>query len=316
MKDKIKCKICGNEKNNKIFSVREMMFGFRDKFQYLECDNCKCLQLINIPKDFSKYYPEDYYSIKKEDKNNFLSFLKEKLKEKRDLYGIGRKGTLGKIFFKIRPRYDYFSIFKYIQKNKKILDVGCGNGHLLKRLNKLEYLNLTGVDPFIEKTELLNKKIRLIKGDIFNIEEKFDVIMFHHSFEHISNPLEVLKQTEKLLNEKGICIIRIPTVPNLAWEKYKENWFQLDAPRHIFIHSKKSLEILAKKAKLKIDKVVFDSTFNQFLASELYKKDIPLIKQNYKKYFTKKEIKKAKSLAKKMNEERKGDQAIFYLSHK
>jgi hypothetical protein len=63
-KDKV-CSICGNTGGNKTHSVREMMFGMRDVFQYLECGACGCLQLLNIPKDMGKYYPEQYYSFRK-----------------------------------------------------------------------------------------------------------------------------------------------------------------------------------------------------------------------------------------------------------
>ena len=32
-------------------------------FRYLECVNCKSLQLTNIPDDLSLYYPKDYYAF-------------------------------------------------------------------------------------------------------------------------------------------------------------------------------------------------------------------------------------------------------------
>ena len=42
------CNICKNGLG-KIHQVREMMFGFRDVFEYFECSGCGCLQLINPP---------------------------------------------------------------------------------------------------------------------------------------------------------------------------------------------------------------------------------------------------------------------------
>jgi len=35
-----KCKICNNSINNTLHEAREMMFGFRDKFDNIECSNC------------------------------------------------------------------------------------------------------------------------------------------------------------------------------------------------------------------------------------------------------------------------------------
>src|ERR1700722_13550952 len=56
------CEIC-NSTGGKIHHVREMMFGWGDEFEYLECPACGCLSLVDVPADLSKYYPESYYSM-------------------------------------------------------------------------------------------------------------------------------------------------------------------------------------------------------------------------------------------------------------
>jgi len=33
--------------------MREMMYGFRDEFIYIECSECGCLQIAEIPEDIS-----------------------------------------------------------------------------------------------------------------------------------------------------------------------------------------------------------------------------------------------------------------------
>jgi len=38
-------------------------FGLRDEFRYLECGACRCVQLVDVPADLSKYYPPNYYSF-------------------------------------------------------------------------------------------------------------------------------------------------------------------------------------------------------------------------------------------------------------
>ncbi|QDH78214.1 hypothetical protein FKX85_03825 [Echinicola soli] len=43
------CKLCGNNGGNKVHEVREMMFGTRDKFSYLECGKCHSIQNFTIP---------------------------------------------------------------------------------------------------------------------------------------------------------------------------------------------------------------------------------------------------------------------------
>ena len=48
---------------NPTYVVREMMYGFKDEFDYFECGNCGCLQIEQIPDDLSKYYPENYWQF-------------------------------------------------------------------------------------------------------------------------------------------------------------------------------------------------------------------------------------------------------------
>lgn len=143
--------------------------------------------------------------------------------------------------------------------------------------------------------------------------------MFHHSFEHIPDPSETLLTVTELLNNHGYCIIRIPIVCSYAWKRYGVNWVQIDAPRHFFLHSLKSLNILANNCGLQMSNVVYDSTAFQFWGSEQYIKDIPLRDINsYSEnpstsLFTELEISAFTKAAMRLNASRQGDQAIFYL---
>ena len=114
----------------------------------------------------------------------------------------------------------------------------------------------------------------------------------------------------------GVCKIAIPVVPNIAFDNYKENWYQLDAPRHAFIHSPQSIAYLAEQANLKIAKTEYVSNNGQFIRSILYTMGIPFEKQTdemLNNYFSKQDVIKYNALAEKVNKEKYGDQAIFYL---
>ena len=114
--------------------------------------------------------------------------------------------------------------------------------------------------------------IRMIKGTVFDLEnETFDFIMMNHSLEHMEKQKEVLDKVCKLLDDNGTLMIRIPLADSMAFSRYKENWFQLDAPRHYYLHTVKSLNILCHEAGLKIKSIQFDSEGRHLLGSELYK---------------------------------------------
>jgi len=312
------CKVCGNSENNKEFKIKEMMFGFRDKFTYFECSKCGCLQIAEIPKNMSKYYPTNYYSYKK---NLTRNFVKEIFKRKRDEYALFKKGFIRMMIYKKFPNPLFNLISRTrINYNSKILDVGCGAGNYLHALNRIGFKNLVGVDPYLREStkegdvEIYNKSIRELPGN-----QKYDFIIFNHSFEHISEQLQTLIKVYKLLSEGGVCLIRMPIKTDYIWNCYGTNWVQIDAPRHFFLYTLKSFELLVKKSGLSIQDIVFDSTEFQFWGSEQYKRDISLNSENSysinpkKSIFTLNEIEKFKKIVKELNTKKQGDQAAFFL---
>ena len=312
------CKICGNSENNKKFRIKEMMFGFRDEFTYFECSKCGCLQIAKIPRNIGKYYPSNYYSFKKGESNNFI---KQFLKRKRGDYVLFKKGLIGKVIYWKYPDPLFDMIGKIgINYNSRILDVGCGAGNLLYSLREIGFKNLVGVDPYIDK-DVMDRDVKILKKTIHELpdNQKFDLIIFNHSFEHIPDQLETLLKVRKILSEKGVCLIRMPIKTEYIWNRYGVNWVQIDAPRHFFIHTLKSFELLAEKSGLLIQDVIFDSTEFQFWGSEQYKGDIPLTAENSysvnpkKSIFTKKQIREFKKMANELNRNKQGDQACFYL---
>ena len=59
----MKCPICDNDKENKSFFIKEMQQGLREEFEYIECSNCGCLFIKEIPENISKYYDINYAPI-------------------------------------------------------------------------------------------------------------------------------------------------------------------------------------------------------------------------------------------------------------
>lgn len=317
------CRICENSENNKIHQAREMMFGTRDCFDYLECGKCGTVQIIEIP-DLSKYYPQDYYSFNSPEVELPQSFKRKTAARLAASYFINKRNFIGKYLAEKKEWINYLFPASLkeevldIDFNSRILDFGCGSGRLLKILNYFGFQNLTGADAFIKGDIFYPNGIRIYKKPLNEIDGVFDLIMLHHSFEHLPNPFETLQDIKKILSENGICLIRIPLI-NYAWEKYGINWVQLDPPRHLFLYTEKSFRLLAEKSGFSVEKIVYDSEEFQFWASEYYSKDIAMNEADWfdgnfdKSLFTEQQFNEWKTLAKCLNSEKKGDQACLYI---
>jgi len=266
----LKCRVCENDVRNLEHSVSEFGYSFGGIFQYLECGKCGCLQLVNIPGDMRKYYPSDYYSFI----NNRDGQLKKWILRKRASYAFFKKDVFGRIVNYIFPELTLEVFANFLKRDQisldsKILDVGCGNGRLLYSLKELGFSRLYGVDPYLPP-EVNEIGLKISKRDILKLpwNTKFDLIMFIHSFEHIPNQLQCLLQIKKLLSNKGLCLIRMPVKTEYIWKKYGVDWAQIDAPRHFFLHTFRSFNILLQRAEMNLDHVVFDSTASQFFNNE------------------------------------------------
>lgn len=312
-----RCKICQNHSGNKIHTAYEMQFGLREPFDYVECESCGCLQIKEIPKNIEKYYPENYFPyrlIKNPKKNTIRTFL-HRQRSKYCLFGSN------KIWPFRSKKYSSFSWFKKtkVKFDSSILDVGCGNGRLLNRMQRSGFHNLMGVDPFIKENVFYQNGVKILKKEIVNLEGQFDLIMCHDSFEHMPNPRDVLQKFYELLKPNKFVLIKIPVASSFAWRHYGVNWFALDAPRHLFLHTIKSIQLLSKQTGFKVSDIEFDSNESQFIYSELYLKNIPFIdSREYLKdsplpIFSQKQIEAFKAKAKELNKNNNGDHACFYL---
>lgn len=296
-----KCEVCSGTHFVKV-ETKERMFGLGDPFLYLECCDCGGLFLQDIPEDLGKYYPQDYYSFGKHVSSGVLGkFMK------RSRYLAFKKGiTLSPPVY-----FDWLANLDIAEKSK-IADIGCGNGQLLAELSYCGFESLIGFDPFLDESKKY-AGFELRKTDYFDIQEKFDVVMFHHSFEHILHPVSLFEKLKEILNPGGQALIRVPVTDGQVWKDHREYWFQLDAPRHIFIPSLKAMEILSSQFDLPLEKVIFDSNASQFWATELYKKGKPLVGADETKECTKEELHTFEKTAIDYNRKKIGDQACFYF---
>lgn len=274
MKTFSKCRICGNRSEHKVYRVKEMFFGTGQEFDYFECDNCQCIQIMEIPENLGEFYEKGYYSFKNPE--------------------LHEPKTSERI-------------------ETRILDVGCGAGKWLIEKYEQGHVNLTGCAPFIEKEIFYEPCIHIKKCTIHEITGTFDLIRLSDSLEHMADPLEALISVARLLDVNGMCLISTPVFPNAAYELFGVNWFEWDAPRHLFLHSVKSMEYLCRKAGLRIESIHYNSQVSQFISSLLYQRGIPYVEQGGENAFSQKEVDEFGRLTVELNQKGYGDHAVFVV---
>jgi SAM-dependent methyltransferase len=310
------CRICNNAQDNHFHAVTEMMYGTREEFTYVECSACGSLQIVEFPNDLSKYYPADYYSFgTRRYHSGGIGALARKL---RNAGYFLDSSTARAALDRLAPNPPMRALgLLRPTRQARILDIGCGAGDLINALADLGFTNLLGIDPFLQADvrggglEIRKCPLEDLRGTLW------DVIMLHHSFEHMPDPAGALRTVAGLLSESGSCLIRIPVVA-WAWKTYGANWVEMDAPRHLHLHTQQSMALLAKASGLRISHVEFDSDEFQFWGSELYKRGIALSSlgrgQMLETLFSAAELKDFRSKARRLNAKKQGDRAAFFLT--
>lgn len=310
------CRICGNAAGNRTLTAREMMFGMRDAFEYVECSACGCVQIAHVPADLGRYYPPDYYAYAVPHREGRVRRALQRMRADHLLGWPNPAGWLMTQRYGVPPAIEYVRHAK-VNRSQSVLDIGCGSGELLLGMRSYGFKRLTGVDPFVAGDIDYGNGVRVWKRTIHTHNETHDFIMLHHTFEHMDEPQSVLNRLHALLNPGGAVLIRLPVASGVAFATYRSDWVQLDAPRHLFLHTPKSLALMAERAGLAIVDTVFDSTAFQFWGSEQYRKDIPLRDPNsYRNgapVFSASEIEEFERKAAGLNAQGLGDQAAFYL---
>ena len=202
----------------------------------------------------------------------------------------------------------------------RVLDVGCGRGKLLSTFASAGFTSLTGIDPYLPEdismgpVQIFAKPLEYLSGQVF------DLVMLHHSLEHMADQYEALRSIRSLLDDRGVCLIRIPIASRGPWERYRTNWVEIDAPRHFFLHTELSLSMVAAEVGLSIRHVQYESSLIYYAASEMYRRGLSFYDhdndclRDFKKVFTKAELAEFKSLAKRFNVPGWSGRAAFFLA--
>lgn len=306
------CAICFSKNMGPVFDSREMMFGLSGNFFYSECLSCGCVQLMNAPDDLSLYYPVDYYSYSSVGRLKSPSTLK-RLKSKA---WLGEKFFGSKILSCLkRPGYFYWLENLGLKLDSKVLDVGCGSGSLLARMSGSGFSDLTGIDPYINATLYPAPGCVVNKCGLSDFCGSYDLIMLNHSLEHMPDQDAAFSDLNRLISDSGSILIRIPISGGYAFRKYKNNWVNLDPPRHYFLHTVYSISLLAKRHGFSVSKVFFDSTAQQIIGSELAMRGIPmsLASSLQREHFDEKQLGEINGFVDRLNREMDGDCAGFVL---
>ncbi|URA10912.1 class I SAM-dependent methyltransferase [Thermospira aquatica] len=126
----------------------------------------------------------------------------------------------------LRYHLIYKHIKEYVEKNKrdvevKLLDVGCGPGHLATFLSPLKNLTLYGCDISEKSLALAKEKgMNTVKCNLWETlpfpDGFFDIVVATEVIEHIYDTEHFIREIKRILKEDGLLVITTPNVASLG----------------------------------------------------------------------------------------------------
>jgi 2-polyprenyl-3-methyl-5-hydroxy-6-metoxy-1,4-benzoquinol methylase len=138
-----------------------------------------------------------------------------------------------------------------LAKDAKILEVGCGNGFMLKALSDRGYSNIYGIEPSSDAAAKADDNIRgkitvdFLKDGIYN-NGYFNFIFFFQTLDHIYEPVQFLNSCYNLLVPGGFILALNHNVKSLSAMIMGEKSPIIDI-EHTHLYSKETIRELFSK---------------------------------------------------------------------
>lgn len=266
-----------------------MLFGTRETFGYLRCQTCGALRIAEPPADLARHYPPTYYvdpagspgtPAASVPRTRGLRARAGAARDRNTLVGRGQREArllrrwAPPISADVRRAAAFTRRAGLTSFDDPILDVGCGRQATnLANLRAVGFRRLLGIDPFLDSDGEF-RGVPLRRQSIHEVAGTFQAITFHHSFEHVPDPQETMTAAAGHLQPEGVVLIRTPVMGSWFWERFGTDWWELDAPRHLWVHTQASLERLAKEAGLTLVDTVWESSYIEIIASDQISHDV------------------------------------------
>jgi 2-polyprenyl-3-methyl-5-hydroxy-6-metoxy-1,4-benzoquinol methylase len=277
------CYLCNSTGKTIYKDLSDIFFRTPGDWNLSQCTNLECelvwLNPMPLQEDIHIAYQSYYTHDVKESENGINLKSLYKIIRNNSIYKFVQKSYLGN---KYGYNLDSLSFWKkpfgflvYLHLISKanidfsimcltsnpgghLLDVGCGNGDFLSKMQELKWI-VQGIE--IDEKAIIAARAKGLNVQCLTLEEAnfeknyFDVIVLSHVIEHVYDPESLLKQCYEILKPGGKIVITTPNFKSLGHKIYKGFWRGLEVPRHIMIFSENNLRNCSAKAGFKTEKL-------------------------------------------------------------
>ncbi len=244
------CALCGCARQSVLHVTRDRHYGIPGDFTVARCDDCQLVFLSPMPTEaqLASFYPDDFYA-----------------------YQPHPKDSAGKRALKMLLSIEIRTLDPKFPQPGKVLDLGCGSGQFLAGYRERGW-EVWGVEPSKKAAQYGREQygLNIVGGTLLEARlpaGHFDYIRSNHSFEHVPNPNEVMRELRRLIKPDGLLHIGVPNIDSLNGRLFGKYWWYLGAPVHTFGYSVETLTRMAAKHGFERVRTQYNGDFSGVVGS-------------------------------------------------
>jgi len=232
------CTVCGGQMrpNGMLFDDR---FGYPGRYRMLACDACghRTLDVHMDAQQIADLYTS-YYPRSSSDVESWSPPCEE--------------SALRTWWRGLRA-----SAFRWVPRNVRVLDIGCGFGESLG-YHRERGCDAHGVEADANILRVAERHSLNVHHGLFDPRHyapaSFDMVTLDQVMEHLADPAQVLRGIRQVLKPGGLLVLSTPNADGWGARVFGRRWIHWHAPYHLQFFSKASLERVAEGANLVVER--------------------------------------------------------------
>jgi SAM-dependent methyltransferase len=288
----MKCPLCTKEdiiQVGKPLCFEEAVPFIRKEYQVVRCNTCQFYFVdpkidLSITEWAQLYGKEYFWELNTWHQNQRLKDIQERLEK---------------------------MAHKFENREIKFLDIGCGEGYSLIEGRKKNWICYGNDISDNRVQEAKDENIKFNLGDIFSAKypkDFFDIVHMDSVLEHLTDPIDYLKELNRIMNKNGLIYIGVPNEDSL-FDNFRQIAFKFIGksefsakikpfapPFHVSGFTKKSLYKIAEITNFKVMEIKNFATHFEFMKYQFTSKsywihlmflplDVAAIPLKMEKYF-------------------------------
>lgn len=233
------CPVCEADSRSVARDLYDDRYGYPNSFVQFACAGCghQFIPTSFTPENLGRLYTQ-YYPRGNFDAENFRP-------------EVEKKG------FSSWLNGDRSSAFRWVPRNVRVLDIGCGLGTTLA-YHRNRGCVASGIEADANVQAIAARYNLDIRQGVFDgtqfESETFDFVTLDQVAEHVVDPHALFEGVARVLKSGGTAVITTPNAASVGARLFARKWLNWHVPYHIQFYTPKSLGLIAQKAGLEVVK--------------------------------------------------------------